>query len=80
MTYRVWEGINKHESHWALRKRRRMTPISVHREKKGENHRQRRRGADGRKNNPHSEEEEEEMEEHRRATGPDQSLWTLHSS
>lgn len=49
MTYRVWEGINKHESHWALRKRRKMTPISVHREKKGENHRQRRRGADERK-------------------------------
>lgn len=34
MTYRVWEGINKHESHWAVRKRRRMTPISVHREKR----------------------------------------------
>lgn len=61
MTYRVWEGINKHENHWAVRKRR-MTPISVHREKKGENHTQRRRGADERKNTPHGEEEEEEEE------------------
>lgn len=60
MTYRVWEGggINKHENHWAVRKRRRMTPISVHREKKGANHTQRRRGADERQNIPHGEEEE----------------------
>lgn len=80
MTYRVWEGINKHESHWAVRKRRRMTPRSVHKEKGGggvggvirkgeEDHR---RGITsltvrGRK-------------KHGNATGPDQSLQTLHSS
>ena len=47
----------------AVRKRRRMTPISVHREKKGRgNHTQRRRGADERQSTPHSEEEEGEEE------------------
>lgn len=35
-----------------------MTPISVHREKKGESYTQRRRGADKRQTSPHSEEEE----------------------
>lgn len=42
MTYRVW-----HKSHWAVVERRKMTPISVHREKKkGENYTQRRKGAE----------------------------------
>lgn len=86
MAYRVWERINKHESHWAVRKRWRMTPISVHREKKGKggggNHTQRRRWADKRQNYPHNKEEEEGVgrRRHRNVTGPDQSLQTLHSS
>lgn len=70
MTYRVWVGINKHESHWGCEeKRRRMTPICVHREKKGDT--QRRRGADERQNTPRR---KRRRRQHRNATGPDQSL------
>lgn len=57
MTERVWDVINKQERHQVVRKKRRTTPISVHREKKGENHTQRRRGADERQNTIHSKEE-----------------------
>lgn len=78
MTYRVWEGRNKHDSHWAMRKRRRMTLISVHGEKKGESYAKTKRGR--REAKIPLTLRRRRRRQQGNATGPDQSLQTLHSS